>query len=723
MSEYLAHISEDKERSQTIENHARGVAELAKVFAEAFGYEEWGYCAGILHDIGKYSRKFQQRIRGEDVKVDHSTAGAQACWERKGWYTGLSYCIAGHLAGLPDTGEKNEGSSSGTMRGRLKKNVENYEAYLNELEFPPLTKPPFQSTDKERNTFVFGFFIRMIYSCLVDADFLDTEEFMKNGKTGRDHGETIEVLCERLNTGIQDWLKNDNDCTINGRRTLILKSCMETADNPRGFFRLTVPTGGGKTMASLAFTLKHAKKNKMDRVIYVIPYTSIIEQNAEVFRNILGGRNVLENHCNVEYDGDEELHPMQLAAENWDKPVVVTTNVQFFESFFSNRSSKCRKLHNVANSVIAFDEAQMLPNDYLKPCVEVMEELVRYYNSTVVLCTATQPALQTIFSNDIKWEELCPDVEKQFQFFKRVTIKNLGTVSEEGLLDRLSSERQVLCIMNTKRTTAKVFREIRERVENGTGVTKVFHLSTSMYPKHRKRVLKRIRECLEKDQPCIVIATSLVEAGVDLDFRAVYRQLAGLDSVIQAAGRRNREGKFAPEDSFAYIFQLEDAVRVPGQDQQIAVSRQVIQDQEDVSSLEAIQEYFELLYHYKGDSLDKKNILGQFRKNRFPFAKVSDEFKLIEQNTKTIFIPVEESARKLLEEARWKGLTKSWMREAGQYCVNVYEGDFRTLYSSGILVNLTEDMKSDMYVLNDVNVYSEESGLMLEVDTGQALFF
>lgn len=718
MEKYLAHISEDKIREQSVAEHAENTGQLAKKFAEAFGYGDWGYCAGILHDIGKYSEVFQRRIRGDKCKVDHATAGAQVCWEKKGFYSLLGYCIAGHHAGLPDTGTSADTASAGTMFGRRKKRVEDCQAYRTELKVPELKTPPFGMIDRKKNTFIFSVLIRMIYSCLVDADFLDTENFMKDGHSGRDGGESIEQLWEKLKRFTSDWLKNEETDTVNGHRTQILKRCIAMGENERGLYRLTVPTGGGKTVASLAFALKHAKEHGMDRVIYVIPYTSIIEQNAAVFREILGDGNVLEHHCNVDYgdrEENEELRSVQLAAENWDKPVVVTTNIQFFESLFSNKSSQCRKLHNIANSVIIFDEAQMLPNDYLLPCVEMMEELVRYYKSSVVLCTATQPALQSFFGSDLRCRELCPDVEEQFRFFKRASVKNLGMISEDRLIEKLRNEEQALCILNTKKQVQRVYQKLK-----GEGV---YHLSTAMYPKHRKRVLEQIRACVKAGGKCIVIATSLVEAGVDLDFKTVYRQSAGIDSIIQAMGRCNREGKRPLEESTAYVFELEESERVYGQEQQIAVAKQVFEDQEDITSLDSVEEYFQILYRYRGDSLDKKNILGQFQKMMFPFAKVSKEFRLIEQQTKTVFIEKEPRACEIAEEIRIKGMTKSLMREAGQYCINVYDNAFKELYGNGKLKPLSEELKEDFFVLSDNVCYTEDMGLVLEEDNNGMIMF
>ena len=552
-----------------------------------------------------------------------------------------------------------------------------------------------------------------MYSCLVDADFLDTEAFMKNGETGRDSGESIEILLDKLKKYTEKWLHNTDINTVNGRRTEILKNCYEMGKREKGLFRLTVPTGGGKTIASLAFALQHAMKHHMDRVIYVIPYTSIIEQNAKIFRTILGTENVLENHCNVDYEASEELKPMQLAAENWDKPVIVTTNVQFFESLFANKSSKCRKIHNIANSVIIFDEAQMLPINYLKPCVAMIEELVRHYRVSAVLCTATQPALQSFFGQDVKAEELCPRMEEQFKFFKRTTLKNIGKIEEDELVEKLSGEHLALCIVNTRKRAQILYSRLQ-----GEGV---YHLSTCMYPIHRKRMLDEVRERLENNKRCILISTSLVEAGVDLDFRSVYRQLTGVDSIVQAAGRCNREGKNAAEESFVSIFQFEERDYVPGQQNQLDAAEELIKKDADFFALESINEYFQNLYYLKGNSLDEKKILEQFENRNYNFAKVGKEFQLIENNTMTVFVHGDSDADKIMQQIKERGFTKAGMRKAGQYCVNVYEEQLKSLYDAGKARLVSEDMP-DFYELTDQEQYNEEFGLSLEVEKGAACF-
>lgn len=617
---YIAHIA--GEREQTNQEHAMGTANRAGAFASTFGKEDWGYACGMLHDIGKYSLKFQKKIKeNNNIRVDHSTAGAKLCMEKGGYYKFLSYCIAGHHSGLPDTGYSSDTAGESTLKGRMQKEIENFQSYETEIEIPEIKTQLFDLKQTTNPDFSLSVFIRMLYSCLVDADFLDTENFMQAGKTEREAGENIQELWGKLQNYIAGWLGNTETDTINGRRTEILKHCIEKGKSERGLFRLTVPTGGGKTIASLAFALRHALEHGMDRIIYVIPYTSIIEQNAKIFRDILGEKNVLENHYNMDYESSKEFKPMQLAAENWDKPVIVTTNVQFFESLFANKSSKCRKLHNIANSVVIFDEAQMLPLDYLTPCMAMLEELLRNYRTSMVLCTATQPALRSFFSKNIRSEELCPRVKEQFEFFKRVEFQNLGNITEGHLEEKLSKEEQALCILNTKKKAQAIYSQLK--------APGVYHLSTTMCPKHRKQILEIIRQRLKEGKKCVVISTSLVEAGVDLDFQTVYRQIAGVDSMIQAAGRCNREGKRTVKESNAFLFDFEEKEYVPTQRKQIDTSRMLMTAKMELSELDTIEKYFEVLYQLKGEALDKKHVMEKFWKQNYQFAEVGKQFKLI----------------------------------------------------------------------------------------------
>ena len=377
----LAHVSEDGMRNQSILSHLEGTAVIAERFAKSFGGQEQARTAGLLHDIGKYSDGFQKRLKG-GKKVDHSTAGAKVAMAQK--QPEVAFAIAGHHSGLPDGGSKTDTMDSPTLCGRLKKPVEDCDLWKSEVNLPSsVTRPPIA-----QDGFSVSFYTRMLYSCLVDADFLDTEAFMQ-GKARKGNYASMGQMLERLKEYISPWWAAET--ALNQKRCEILRQCFERGKKEsEGLFTLTVPTGGGKTVSSLAFALSHAVAVGKERVIYVIPYTSIIDQTAEVFRKVVGEENVIEHHSGADFsvpegEADPTLYRKALATENWDAPLIVTTSVQFFESLYANRPSRCRKLHNLANSVIIFDEAQTLPVPYLRPCVAAIAQLVQFYHSTACL--------------------------------------------------------------------------------------------------------------------------------------------------------------------------------------------------------------------------------------------------------------------------------------------------------------------------------------------------
>lgn len=708
MEKYLAHISTDG-REQTVIEHLIGTAELSSKFADDFDASDYAYITGLLHDIGKYSAEFQKRLHGGH-KVDHSTAGAvEAAKNRQ---TPAAFCIAGHHSGLPDGGSRTDAAGS-TLFGRLnnaKKSVlPDYSAWKEEVTLKHNPMLPAMKDPAEAS-----FYIRMLYSCLVDADFLDTEKFMV-GTARTQIPFDAEKLNKLLDDYISPWLLPRGE--LNEKRCAILTECIRKGDNSdRGLYTLTAPTGGGKTVASLAFALRHAKRCGMQRVIYVIPYTSIIEQTAETFRDILGAENVLEHHSGVLFEVDENEDETALskatATENWDMPVVVTTAVQFFESLFASKPSKCRKLHNLANSVIIFDETQMIPVPYLKPCVYAIAQLVKNYKATAVLCTATQPALGKLleeFIPGVTPQELCPDELFRDEIFKRVTFEKAGKLSNVEIADLMNNEKQVLCIVNSRKSA----RELYETLDKEGS----YHLSTLMYPAHRRAVLKEIREKLAHGEECRVAATSLIEAGVDVDFPAVFREEAGLDSILQAAGRCNREGKRSAAESVVTVFASENKIP-PVFEIPVKAGRISIKDTLDFSTKETIERYFGELFSLKGTGeLDKKDIIKRLRNDNFPFKTVSELFKLIDTDTRTIYIPTEE-AENLLSRLCYGGRSRALYRELGQYGVSVYENHYKALESAGA-VQILDDGSA---VLTDMTLYSPETGLKFDADSGQALF-
>ena len=451
---YLAHISPDG-REQTVDDHLLGTAKLSEMFATAFRAGEYGYLAGIAHDIGKYSDGFQSRLAG-GPKVDHSSSGAVECSAISQEIVAM--CIAGHHGGLQDYGNTMaDMEGDHTFVGRIKKALPlRYLSHSGWNGILPETPP---QPDFHGDLFALSFWGRMLYSSLVDADYLDTEAFMK-GYVRKTNCNDIPFLCEKLKAYTERW--GDPKSELNKLRSEILQNCLDAACQEKGLFSLTVPTGGGKTISSLAFALNHAKEHRMSRVIYVIPYTSIIEQNAAVFREILGNRNVLEHHSEAEPEVDDfqsEWNDINNSTENWDMPVIVTTAVQFFESMYANKPSRCRKLHNIANSVVIFDEAQMLPAENLLPCVAAIGILVRLFGVSAVLCTATQPFVSDIlntYAQGFPVREINQNVKRSFSVLKRVSFQMVGLVSVDNLADSLLKNTQVLCIVNSRKTAKEI---------------------------------------------------------------------------------------------------------------------------------------------------------------------------------------------------------------------------------------------------------------------------
>lgn len=478
--------------------------------------------------------------------------------------------------------------------------------------------------------------------------------------------DTFDELFNRFEDHTKAFAKI-GESRINRCRNDVLRQCKEKARLPPQMFTLTVPTGGGKTLSSMAFSLDHLKKNDLKRIFYVIPYTSIIEQNADVFRKIFGNHNVLEHHSN--YDPkqreteatDPVRESLTLSTENWDIPLVVTTNVQFFESLFSNRRSKCRKIHNLSKSVIILDEAQMLPIGYLKPCLAALSELVLNYGSTVVICTATQPKIGSFLDERTKPLEIVDSPEELYETLRRVHVNNAGELDDEELSDRLRDLKQVLCIVNTRKHASSLF----DTISASEGSDGCFHLSAAMCPVHRRTILKEIRNRLKDGLPCRVISTQLIEAGVDIDFPVVYRAMTGIDSVAQAAGRCNREGK--SERGEVYVFRSAEVYgKATSWQKRVAeIGEMIFNEYEDPPlSLDAVGRYFHKLYYYQGgnDRLDKKGILQSLDERldelAFPFEDVNDAFAIIENGTKDVVIPWDDDARFRIEKIRKNGFRK-----------------------------------------------------------------
>lgn len=715
MSEiYVAHVDPVTDKEQLISDHNHNVADLAASFASIFEGDAVAYNAGLLHDVGKYSSEFQDKIKTQSHKrVDHSTFGAQIAKDNN--LLQEAFIIAGHHTGLPDGGSVNDLPEDSTLCGRLKRVVPDASAYKDDISFSEL-----KTSSKKINTVLDDeFFIRMGFSCVVDADFLDTSHFMTNRETEINY-DSISVLRKRLMSYLDKkcWLNPASESSISKIRSGILNDCISKGKVlDQGIHTLTVPTGGGKTVSSLAYALTMAERKKMSRVIYVIPYTSIIDQTATVFADILGEENVLEHHSGIEYNIDDDCDDEQkqivrrkmLATENWDAPVIVTTTVQFFESLFSNKTSKCRKLHNIANSVIIFDEAQSLPFSYLKPCVFAISNLVKHYHCDVVLCTATQPFLDKILSEDIFMgkhyvpDEIIGNTENLYSQMQRTSIKNVGTLHDDEVIAKMCSTKQSLCVVNTRETARGLYHALPQDS---------YCLTTFLCPAHRKKIISQIKEKLKAGKTCRVVSTSLIEAGVDLDFQMAMREVTGLDSILQTAGRCNREGKRPVSESPVYVFRIANRY-LADLNQKKAGAFYSVAKKAEISSLESIKKYFSLYQTLCGDEeMDKKGILNMLANGIdgkiYPFHSVDEMFHLIEDRSIPLYIPYGKDGEDAIKPLKDGDISRSTMRKANHYCVNVPQKYFDILVREGAILQID----SDLNILNDMRYYQDDVGLI-----------
>ncbi len=723
----------DPDKKHRLAEHLIDTGERAAAFLESVGCADYGRAAGLLHDLGKYTREFQSRLDGQGSRVDHSTAGAKIACDRYPHPIGkiLAYCVAGHHAGLANGAS---GMRVSSLIDRLRRDIPQPDpVWKREIALPDLAPPPLTTRNRDTAGFCAAFLIRMVFSALVDADYLDTEAwFAEPGEKSprlAPHPSLAE-LQERLDRHLRDLSANAPPGEVNTLRQEVLAHAREKALEAPGQFTMTVPTGGGKTLASLAFALRHAVRHGLDRVIYVIPFTSIVEQTASVFREALGEDSgagfVLEHHSaftETEETRDRERQAMgklRLAMENWDVPIVVTTAVQFFESLFANRPARCRKLHNIANSVVILDEAQTLPLRLLMPCVTALDELSRNWRASILLCTATQPALSESDGFPRGFDglrEIAPDPGRLYTSLRRTRLQqHAEPIDDTRLAGHLRESPQVLCIVNTRRHA----RELYEAMGDTEGAA---HLTTTMCPLHRRDALQSLRKDLAAGKPVRLIATSLVEAGVDVDFPVVWRAEAGLESIVQAAGRCNREGKRPRGDIHVFTPEAAEGRKAPPEVRQFAdVARGVLRGHDDPLSLEAIRDYFHRLYWVKENELDAKGILDMLREQRssldFPFETIAREFQVIESGMLPVIVPYRGAAEpgrpveQLLAELEDGGRAGGINRDLQPYVVQVPPKVRAALIRAGAAQVVQPDLYGDQFVrLANRDLYRSDIGL------------
>ncbi len=741
--DYIAHINDSTGQIQTVKDHSENTARMCRDFAIS-ELKDMVYAMGMLHDIGKYQMSFQRHINGENIRVEHSTCGAIVAENTYSRELGvmMAYCIAGHHSGIPDGGFPNDDESSGsTLYCRLKRKTEDYSNYQKELELPHVDQEVVDSLlvqDCGRNTSLlidkYAFFTRYCFSCLTDADSLDTAISCGHPKDVHLASDFRKCL-EKVNNKLSGFV-----CTteLQKARSKLQQQVFRKTGQQSEIYLMNMPTGSGKTLCSIKFALERALKTGKSRIIYVIPYNSIIDQTMTVFEEMFGkDAQILRHQSTFSYEDDGDFDEdyrkaAQDASENWDvSSIIVTTAVQFFESLYADKRGKLRKVHNMADSMLIFDEAHLMPQKYLQPCLQAISFITKYLHSEAVFLTATMPDFRQLLSKyalpNSRIMDLIDDTAP-FAAFRKCAFLYIGKQSEESLLGRTMDAPSSLIVVNKKKTARSLY---------ALAVGRKYHLSTYMTSIERRKTIDAIQKDLDelqKDYPdaqsvpenrrITIISTSLIEAGVDLDVHTVFRELTGLDSILQAGGRCNREGR--RENANTYIFELEDTLPEEDLGQQSITSQNIAANKakmiltkyKDASCPEAIREYYKALYAWKDDEIQGHTISSEchgFDKchgfDNIPFRTYAQHFNIIDnQNTETIVVPCDEESKEIVQNLSISGISKGIARKLQKYTCSVSRQEFQDLQNQHAIT----DYKPGIWCLANWDYYKDDIGITFE---------
>ncbi len=705
------HTTDDGRPWELLSDHLKNVSKSMEKFANKFDSGDWGKVIGYWHDLGKNSNEFQKKIKNHlSIMIDHSTAGAQFAY-KKNKILGkiIAYIISGHHTGLQD--DIDEFGHKG-LQDRLIKSIPEWKNNANQdivnRKIPKL--PEFilkhRYNSPKHASFAFSFWIRMLHSCLIDADRLETEKFMnpKKNKLRIIKYDDFKILLSKLEKQNRKFKKSPRT-KINLIREDISKQTFESSQLEPGFFLLQVPTGGGKTIAGMRFAINHAIKYNKDRIFVVPPFLSIIEQNSKVYKDIFGEKNILEHHSNIEVKFDKDSYQRSLNAENFDFPIIITTMIQIFESFYSSKNSKLRKVHNFVNSIFIFDEFQTVPVNFLEPILMVLKELVDAYNCTIVFSTATQPSVEykKEFPIGVKnIRSIIKNPKELYYNLNRVNVEKLGRISDNELIEKLNKDNSFLCIVDLKEHAKNLFLKIKDKKN-------LFHLSGNMCATHRGDIIREIKN----NKNAKIISTQLIEAGVDIDLPIVYRNISGLDSLAQAAGRCNREGKL--NKGTVYWFESEKLLPKGELRNKADVGKLISQitENKDLLSPDVMYKYFEQYYWNKKENWDKEKVLECVGKNPsdlyFQFNKMSEAFKIIKNNTFPILVPYKKG-KEYIEELYKSNGDYDWKfeRKIQRYVVQVYENKLNDYIKKGVIINIY-----GIYIIPDQINYNENFGIYI----------
>ena len=740
---YIAHINERTGETQSVREHSENVAALCEQFSIP-ELKRLSYMIGLAHDIGKYCNYFQRKINGENIRVDHSTAGAVAAERYYGPAVSMiaGLCIAGHHAGIPDAGLPGDAyreDHAPILRTRMAQKEkrcerdadENFEAYRKEIDLPKIDEMEIGKflmreciTQKNRDDAAidnFAFIVRYCFSCLVDADSIDTGTFCET-RTEDTLQADFQKCLDKVNRRLDAFVC---ETELQRARSRLQKQAFTKAGQDAEIYLMHMPTGSGKTLCSVKFALQRAIAKKKKRIIYVIPYNNIIDQTAAEFEKIFGeDAQILRHQSSFSYEDMEDLdedyrNALKNGTENWDAPLIITTAVQFFESLHSNKRGKLRKLHNLADSILVFDEARLMPMAYLQPCLQAVSYVTRYLNSEALFLTATMPDFETLLQQyTITGEKILHliDDTKDFALFEKCSFEQLGAISAEALLRKAADAASALIVTNSKRAARKLY-----ELADGDK----YYLSTYLTAFDRKEIIKKIREklkALENDFPGLVnvpegrkiriFSTSLIEAGVDLDLETVFRERTGLDSILQSGGRCNREGK--REDAVTYTFSFADEELRSRETEASELAQGMFAKYDQITDSGCIREYYDRLFGMNLEKITGNTMSSYCKKNglnieSLPFRSYAEKFHLIDDKTESIIVPQDAESRRLIESIRYQEHVSS--RKLQKYACTVSKKEFEELMRQGVL----NDYDRGIWCLTNENYYNQETGIRIEL--------
>ena len=720
---YKAHINDRNDEVQTVKEHSENTASLCEKYS-IYELKKVMYSMGLLHDIGKYQFSFQERINGKNIKVEHSTCGAIEAGKKYKNALALimMYCIAGHHTGIPNGGFYSDSQDMSTLMGRIKRPFENYYEYEMELDIPPIDSNKFANLiakdciSKDILIDKFAFFTRYCYSCLVDADSVDTAQFC-SGINEKQLDSDFEMCLKNINSVLNSFVCKTQ---LQKCRASIQKQVFSNVYKNSDVFILNMPTGSGKTLCSMKFALEKAINENKKRIIYVIPYNSIIDQTADIFENIFGCyANILRHQSTFTIEDDMQKDEdykliVKHATENWNAQIIITTAVQFFESIYSNKRSKLRKMHNMADSILVFDEVHTMPLKYLQPCLEGNSFITKYLNSKAVFLTATMPDFEKLIGKyvmpSVSVKNLITDYSL-FSYFQKCNYHNINEITKENLVERAGNFPTSLIIVNKRKTA----REIYQMCQG-----KKYHLSTYMTAFDRSRVINDIKEEILKleqefddinlipdDRKIVVISTSLIEAGVDMDFYTVFREMSGLEHILQSGGRCNREGKRKTADVF--VFEFEEEKGKPKKDIGTEITRGIFEKYKNISSRECIDYYYNKVFDVENEKITK-NAMYQYTQDirSIPFEEYSKDFSLIESDSISVVAVCDDISHALVEDIIKNGYGN--IRKLQKYTFSIYPFEFEILRQQ----NVVSDFGSGIWCLTNNDYYDKDMGVMFE---------